>query len=542
MPVDRTDGHVVDRGRSDWLTLASLFVLAVLLRVATALRTSVIFADGPSFVRLAERIDAGDWEAVLLHPYHPLYPLSMSGLRALTGDFETAGVVASVLAGGLSVVALYGFLRAAFDRHVATVGALLLCLLPYAVRFSSDVQSDGVYLALFLLAVWALWRALADGSVPMALLAGVLSALAYLTRPEGVGVVVAGLLLGGEKLWRREWTARQLAGWGFVLVAGFGVLAGPYLRVLGELRGAFVLSGKKSLGALIGLAESPSVGETLSWAGAAAGVLFLALGMAVAWRRAGSSGSARLRPGLVAAAVVGGAIAVGFVSDAREFTGVVVSSLGPGIVVLTALGIHALHRERNPARARFLFVFLGLYAVLLFALLSNYGYLSRRHALPPLTLLLGHAAAGVFLLSRWLRRAAAVLWASRPLSVGASLAIVLLLVAATELPKTLRRHREDALAHRWAAEWLRDEGQPPGAVAAVKLRTAYYAGRGWVPLRPRANGVIELGAIDRARYLIVDRELDPLLERRPQVDLVELHRVEAAGELVLVYRIVRRDS
>ena len=105
-----------DPGRSHSLTLAGLFVFAVALRAAAALRTSVIFADGPSFVRLAERMQAGDWQAVFLHPYHPLYPAAIWGLSGWTGDLEVAGVAASILAGGVSVLALYGFLCAAFDR------------------------------------------------------------------------------------------------------------------------------------------------------------------------------------------------------------------------------------------------------------------------------------------------------------------------------------------------------------------------------------------------------------------------------------------
>ena len=119
-------------------------------------------------------------------------------------------VAGSILAGGGSVLALYAFLHASFDRRTATVGALLLCILPYSVRFSSDVQSDGLYLALILLATAALWRALSDGSARWALLAGVGSGLAYLARPEGRGVAVAGALIGGARFRRRRWRARRV--------------------------------------------------------------------------------------------------------------------------------------------------------------------------------------------------------------------------------------------------------------------------------------------------------------------------------------------
>jgi len=537
--MERSEGEAVGGARGECRVLAGLFLLAVFVRTLAALRTSVIFGDGPIFISLANDMGRGDWAAALLHPYHPLYPAAIWGVEHLTGAPEVAGVVLSVLAGGISVVALYAFLRSAFDRRLARVGGVLLCVLPYAVRFSSDVQSDGVYLALFLWAVSQLWSSLALGSKRSAFGAGVLSALAYLTRPEGVGVLVVGLILATEKGWRREWTASLALAWSGALCAGFALIAGPYLLALRSLRGAFVLSGKKSLSGLLGLADLP-------WAAAAAAGALLLVGLAlrVGARRRGLSGAGAPfgRAALVAVALAACLGGVLFIPQAREFSGVAFSSLGPSALLLVSLGLAGFPVAPSRPRARFLGVFLVLYALLLFGLLWNYGYLSRRHMLPPLTLLLGYAAAGVFVLARWLRRSLAHIPSIRPLSAGGSLVVVLLLVGATDLPKAWHRHREDALAHRRAAEWLRGQGEPAGSLASVKLRTAYYAGRDWVPLRPQPNGAIAPRELRRARYLIVDRETAGSLTEASTLGLKELHRVEAAGKRVFVYRILRRDS
>lgn len=540
--MDRSEGEVVDGGQGERRVVAGLFLLAVFVRALAALRTSVIFGDGPIFIALANDMGGGDWAAALLHPYHPLYPAAIWGVDGFAGGPEVAGVLLSVLAGGASVVALYGFLRSAFDRRLAMVGGALLCVLPYAVRFSSDVQSDGVYLALFLWAVAQLWSSLGVGSKRSAFWAGVLSGLAYLTRPEGVGVLVVGLILAAEKGWRREWTASVALAWSGAICAGFALLAGPYLLALRSLRGAFVLSGKKSLSGLFGLADTP-------WAVAAAavglvlvGLCFLAGVRRLRRLRVSAAGAARWRSALVAAALAACLGAVLTVPQAREFSGVAFSSLGPSALLLLSLGLVGSSVEPSRQRARFLSVFLVLYALLLFGLLWNYGYLSRRHMLPPLTLLLGYAAGGVFVLARWLRRLLAQVSAVRPLSAGGSLVVVLLLVGATDLPKAWHRHREDALAHRRAAEWLRGQGEPAGSLASVKLRTAYYAGRDWVPLLPQPNGLIAPRQLRRARYLIVDRETDGSLTETSALGLEELHRVEAAGKRVFVYRILRRDS
>lgn len=522
-----------------------LFLAAVILRVVTAARTAVIFADGPRFVDLAQQMSDGNWERALSHPYHPLYPLLMIVARSWAGDLETAGIACSILGGALAVVGLYLFLRDAFGSRIAWIGGLLLAVVPYAVRFSSDVQSDGVYLGFFLLGVALLWRALERGTAATALATGAMSGLAYLTRPEGVGIVVVGVVLAVGRFPGRGWSGRQLARWLAALSIGFTVLAGPYLWALASLRGGISLSGKKSLTVLLGIAESTGAIDRTSWPVLAALLALAVLALLTRWRWRSRFGSLRSPVPLAVVGVVLAA-ALATLPVMREFAGVVVSSLGPGIVLLIGLGLYSSRANPISKRSVFICAFLALYAVVLSALLLNYGYLSRRHALPPLALLLGYAAAGTVFLAEVLRQQLSRLHPMRKLSVGMSLALALVMVGSTELPKTLRRHRDDALAQRQAAEWLREQAMPQGRLAAVRNRTAYYANREWVRLRYRGDGrsldSLDLGP---ARFLIVDREIDVSRRDGSEVEpvaLVELHRVEAAGETALVYRIVRDGS
>jgi 4-amino-4-deoxy-L-arabinose transferase-like glycosyltransferase len=74
------------------------------------------------------------------------------------------------------VLALFAFARRAFGPRVALVAAALLAFHAGAVETSGDVQSEGLYVALFLAAVAALWRALDEGRLDSALAAGVRSA------------------------------------------------------------------------------------------------------------------------------------------------------------------------------------------------------------------------------------------------------------------------------------------------------------------------------------------------------------------------------
>ena len=131
----------------------------------------MLFNDGPVFLALAERTAAGQLETLLQHPFHPLYPLADRGAPRAPGapsgsGFETAGRAGLGRSpGARAVLALYGFVRRAFGPREALVAAWLLTLHAGAVDTGGDVQSEALYLALFLAAVAALWRALDEGRI-----------------------------------------------------------------------------------------------------------------------------------------------------------------------------------------------------------------------------------------------------------------------------------------------------------------------------------------------------------------------------------------
>jgi len=174
------------------VVLAALVVGAALLRWVAWGRSGAIFDDGPIFLYLADALLEGDFASALRHPYHPGYPLAIAALGSLAGiEVEAAPralegfALGLSIAGGAACVGLvYGLVRDAFDTHLALIAAAIAALHPPSVFFSADVQSEGLYLSLFLAAAWAAWRALRDARHRMAFLSGVLAALAYWVRPE----------------------------------------------------------------------------------------------------------------------------------------------------------------------------------------------------------------------------------------------------------------------------------------------------------------------------------------------------------------------
>jgi 4-amino-4-deoxy-L-arabinose transferase-like glycosyltransferase len=539
--------------RSDVATLLGLVVLAAVVRVGALLRTDVIFNDGPIFLGIAEEMAAGEWHAALAHDQHPGYPLLVRVAMIGAADSFDAAVGVSLVFGTGAVLALHAFLRRAWDRRVAAVGAVLLALNPYAARFSADVQTEPVYLFFFLLAVTAVFAALRGGDARLAVGAGLLSGLAYSVRPEGLGVAGVGGLLAGVAWIRGSWTGGRTARWLGALAAGAGVLVLPYVLFVRSVSGSFRLSQKKSLLTILGVdpveldeiaggAFLPSI--ELLGAVVVIGALWL-----VGARLRGTA-AVRVRVGATAlAAVVAGAVAAAAAlapGSLGTFLAVYVSTIRPEVALLGLVGIVGGVSRPPSGRTLFVALLVGSYSALLFGLLLTYGYVSRRHALPPLTLLLGYAGAGAWVLIDGLaaRLAEAGVPGDRARR-GAVVAVVAAL-ALIALPKAWHDHRAEERAARTAAEWLRENTEGEGALASSRLKHGWYAGRRWLPLRQgdHPKSLQQLHA-EGVRFVLVDSRSGPApgtWSTEPvdpaAVVPVERHTTRDGSESAVVYELV----
>jgi 4-amino-4-deoxy-L-arabinose transferase-like glycosyltransferase len=516
---------------TEWAILLALGLIALALRAIRWSLTPVMFNDGPIFIEISRAMSAGDWATALSYDQHPLYSfLTMFAQRAI-GDWELAGAVVSIGSGVAAVLFLYALLRDAFDRQVAWIGALLLGFHPYALTYSADVQSDGLYLAAFVGALALLWKAIDRRSSWFAASAGLASGVAYLVRPEGAGVVLIGLGLVLLESVRRRWTLRSAAPWVIALGLGTALAMAPYVTLLSERHGTLTFTQKKSLQNLLGIDSfrnwirfdsSRIQGETSPVASLSAPVQLTPRLTSVV----GDGSSARGTDPPILSELVQNAL-----SSARY-----------EILLLVLLGLWGL---RGPIglRGRFVLLAFIIYSAVLYALLTQVGYVSRRHTLPVSVLAFGYAAAGVPILGRGLLRATRAITRSlRPIDTRQAIAVGLIVVLGLALGKGMRPHRQNAVAERRAAEWLGALGTKGHGVAAGKHRVAFYADAPWVDLRSApANALLPYLLERDARYLVVDEdENSRLLERTPYdpARLLLLHTEEAHGHTALVYDLV----
>lgn len=542
------------------VALAGLVGAAAWLRWVAWQRTAVLFDDGPRFLAIARALDAGWGSAALRDSFHPLYPALAAGLHRALGApdtaaaWEDAAATVSVAAGAAAVGFLFLFLRDAFGRGPAWAGAILLAVHARAVEYSSDVQSEGLYLACFAAGLWAGWRAWRTGGPAWAAGAGLASGLAYLARPEGLGlaVVVGGLGLGS--IVRQRWGLGAGAAWLGALGAAALLCVAPYVWALHEVTGAWTLTNKKSVAALVSAeavatpgapvappaaAPRPAAGRPAAAAPAPAPPPWLdALGLQAPPAVAPAEMAAEYleQDGLRVALAESRATRVWealrmLVRHAR-------GALRHGVLALVLVGLWA-SRGRPGPRAVYALAVLALYLAALYALTLSAGYVSRRHGLPPLLPLFGYAGAGALAAGAW---AAGV--ARAPARRALAGALVLAAFAVADLAGQRAPKRADQLAERRAAEWLREHAPAPGRVAASRQRLGYYAELPFVPLAGVADHALGryLSRVD-ARYVLVDEPEQLAALRRAEGEAMRvLHEVEAAGGRAWVVERVPREE
>ena len=247
---DKTKSFFKDR--YTWL----LLIISLSVRIYLSFFTYVIKNDSVAYMQNAKYFASGDFSSGLGHDYHPLYSLIMAVLYKVVPDMELSGSIISVLFGTLTVIAFYLIGKSVFDKKVSFVSAIILAFHPYAVRFSADIISDSTYFFFFISGLGLGYFAITNRKILLFALTGICSALAYLTRPEGIGIIIiVAFWCALENFVKIKvlWKVKLVSI--LILVVSFLAFSMPYLVFIKKETGSWSLTKKKSVSDLAGLGE-----------------------------------------------------------------------------------------------------------------------------------------------------------------------------------------------------------------------------------------------------------------------------------------------
>ena len=359
-------------------TFALILALALVWRLAMAWLMPVITRDGVGFCWNARALGRSGLEALKSPEFnqHPLYAACilalhetgrLFGISESSASWQFCGQLVSLISGML-VVALSGVLAARVSRaiqaeaspqRVAAVAMLLAALLPLNIWLSVDVMSEQLFFVWYLSAATLLlgpWQPLRAG------LFGLIVGLAFLTRPEGAALGLAGVMaVAARKFTQKETKSAACVA---LMAAGFLAIASPYWMALGKF------SAKEDK-------------QTIEELAPATAQLF---GFAASNVQTGDEA----RPRFVRAAVtrerypVHGAVGAAIMETVRA---------GRAVVLLAAIPALWVVRKKlaGPALAGLLAA-ASIHFTLTTILLYRHGYLSPRHTLAVVLLALPWAA------------------------------------------------------------------------------------------------------------------------------------------------------
>jgi 4-amino-4-deoxy-L-arabinose transferase-like glycosyltransferase len=453
-----------DKLQSERVTILSLLLLALVIRLIALDRICLIARDGIHYVSLAGLFMSGSIVEGLSHPYHPLYQALIALVASVIGDAALAGQLLNLTLSSLTIIPLYLIGRFVYGPKGGIITGLFFAVQPYCVRFSVDVLSDPTFLFFFVLAFYFGLKAGCEekNSAWWGFGAGVSSGLAYLTRPEGI-LIIAFLL--PWYFWRwlcypKQQTLRTLAVMACFLF-GFSVFAGPYVLFIKTHTGNWHLSMK------------PSVSKAFKTAAPVHKTTIPTVS------RPAAPQPERNEPPVLAPAKPKESSQRPAAWKSITHPPLKFIETYPYLLFLFLLiGVSGRYPKDSRNLVGVLAVFLLAYVLCLCYLYYSVSYVSRRHFIPPLVLSLPLAAIGF-----WEVKEYCAAYSRRfdnklcRLFTRHATVFIILITVLTLAPKALKPQRADKLPLKNAAAWIHTNA--PSASPVVMSNeplVAYYSG------------------------------------------------------------------
>ncbi len=509
-----------------------LLIISLSVRIYLSFFTYVIQNDSVAFMQNATYFANGDFLNALKHAYHPLYSLLMAGLYKVVPDMELSGTIISVFLGTLTVIAFYLIGKSIFDQRISFVASIILAFHPYAVRFSADIISESTYFFFFISALGLGFFAIIKKKFYLFVLTGICSAFAYLTRPEGIGIlfIVVGWCLFKDPvkiklIWRKKLVSI------LILIVSFLIFSLPYLIYIKKETGYWHLTMKKSLSQMIGVKEILSGQENVE-----------PVEENVDWKK---SSNANISKQTVASETDLSTHLKSILYIMKKY----LYTLHPLLFIFLIIGVVNWTRIKKER-------FFGLYiasviAVYLFILyrlnityIPSYGeiyqYPSRRHLMPlviPAVFCVGIGVytAGTWMYDKFQRNSLIVGFKELLRSTWVVQLIVLMIVVSALLPKTLKPQRFDKLGIKNVGQWIKENShkQSP-AILSTSARNAYYAKGKHIQMES-INDALATASVEEADYIFISHREYKAIEE-------ELQQSVRDKQIKLVYKYPEEPS
>jgi 4-amino-4-deoxy-L-arabinose transferase-like glycosyltransferase len=460
--------------------LLTLFAtVALVLRLPFLVWTEPVYYDSTVYIAAARDILQGEWTTTI---YPPLYPLLITIVNFITGDYAIAGILISMVFGILLVVPVFYLAKEMYGVRTGAIAAMLAAAQPCLLRYSGSVLTESIYY--FIVAVIGLFavKTYFTGRFRWAVALGSITAAGYLAREETVGfliVICVWILFVRPSVQARPLIRRVL----LVTTAAvcFVAFSSPYLILLKKDTGRWELSKKVS----VSVSEKGKEGAKL------------VLPNEVVKKRFITFESAVRMPLVFARASFFGVFRCFY-----EFQHV----LNPFLFFLVVWGFLRKKDGDYPRKQNALILSFILF---FFALVFPFFKTDERYVSHLIPLALPWGAFGFLALVELIDSRNPKSW----MAVGATGLCVMLMMTGLFVQGITSRHR----AHRWVQRdvglWLKQHGSQNEKLMSRSITEAFYSNMELVP-QPESSfeDIVEAARRRSVQYLVID---DTTAERVP---------------------------
>ena len=213
------------------IVLLVLLIPAFFIRYFIA-NAQIITNDGLLYIKIAKSISSGDLQGVTDYGFFNLYSFLIALFQIALHDWEFSGKMVSIVFGTLTIIPLFFLTKRLFNQNVAIVSALLYCIHPRFVEYSSDVLREPVFWFFSVTALWLTWEGISRKKYFPFVLSSLATGLAIFSRLEGALVFFVVILWILWFLFSDRRNRKKGLLYVFIFVFSLPILASPGLVIL----------------------------------------------------------------------------------------------------------------------------------------------------------------------------------------------------------------------------------------------------------------------------------------------------------------------
>jgi 4-amino-4-deoxy-L-arabinose transferase-like glycosyltransferase len=407
--------------------------------------------------------------------YTPFFSIVIAGLSYFGLPVQAAAHTVVLASGTAMVLLLFVVSRYMYGYRAGLRTSLLAAIHPLLIFLSASIYSEGLYLVLWVAAIYAGILALDKFRLKDFLLTGLLFGAAYLTRPEAFAYpFFFAMAVWIVAFFRKRSYSRAFLG-SVAILGAYALVAAPYVAYLHRHTGQYRLEGKWNLNYTIGhriqegmsdTKASYELGDDLSERGPLMDPLRFAT-----YTPYPHGARDKLKYMIQCAR-----------SNWPELYWLLASPAygSPFLLLFVCLGLFAREWDADRLSREFVLLTMALSVVVL---LASAHHLESRYSYPFIPLAIIWSGKGLLAIEEWLIKTFGSFASFSSAVAGylsrgcTALLLGLLLIAAypeRESDPSFKLESTASLAVKQAGEWLGNTVPPSSIIAAMNSRLPYY--------------------------------------------------------------------